>query len=67
MKLISNLLKLSLAPFGLVFGLSEVPLGIRNGFIIPNSFDPFRPKEFYLNFFCKSDFLRRFGRLASFG
>ena len=50
MKLISNLLKLSLAPFGLVLGLSEVPLGIRNGFIVPNSFDPFRRKEFRLKF-----------------
>ena len=66
MKLISNLLKLSLAPFGLVFGLSEVPLGIRNDFIVPNEFDLFHRKELRLNFSCKSDFLRRFGRLASF-
>ena len=42
MKLFSNLLKLSLAPFAVVLGLSEVPLGIRNGFKNPNSFHPFR-------------------------
>ena len=35
MKLFSNLVKLSLAPFAVVLGLSEVPLGIRNGFMIP--------------------------------
>ena len=50
MKLFSNLLKLSLAPFGLVLGLSEVPLGIRNGFIVSNSFDPFCRKEFRSKF-----------------
>ena len=42
MKLFSNLLKLSLAPFAVVLGLSEVPLGIRYGFKNPNSFYPFR-------------------------
>ena len=33
MKLFSNLVKLSLAPFAVVLGLSEVPLGIRIGFM----------------------------------
>ena len=50
MKLFSNLLKLSLAPFAVVLGLSEVPLGIRNGLLVLKSFDRFRRKEFHLKF-----------------
>ena len=57
MKLFSNLLKLSLAPFAVVFGLSEVPLGIRKVSETQIHLIHFVVEEFCLNFSRKVFFV----------